>query len=299
MVGSLRFASGLLLVLALVGSASCRKADSAPPVATVSMSLGRTSVALGGVIDLTYRFQVAPDAKINEDYLVFVHLNREDGTTVWNDDHQLPEALRTSQWKPGQVIEYTRTRFIPTFSYIGPATFEIGLYRDDERLPLTGPNPADRDSPARAYRVATLELRPRSERIQVYRLSGWYGPEFASDDPTVEWQWTQKVATLSLRNPKRDVTLFLDYDARNDLLGGAPQQVGIFCGDARVASFAAVAKAATLERIPITAAQLGGGEMAELRIELDRTFIPAKLSNAGNDTRELGIRVFHVHVEPR
>lgn len=299
MIESSRFATRLLVVLVLIGSAGCRKTDSATPVATVSLSLSRTTVALGGVIDLTYRFQVAPDAKINGDYLVFVHVNRADGTTVWNDDHQLPEPLRTSQWKPGQVVEYTRTRFVPTFSYIGPATFEVGLYRDDERLPLTGPDPADRDSPARAYKVATLELLPRSERVQVYRLSGWYGPEFAPDDPTVEWQWTQKVATLSLRNPKRDVTLYLDYDARNDLLGGAPQQVGIFSGDTRVASFAADAKAATLMRIPITAAQLGGGEMAELRIELDRTFIPAKLSNAGNDTRELGIRVFHVHVEPR
>ena len=71
---------------------------------------------------------------------------------IWNDDHQLPEGLRTSQWKPGQVVEYTRTRFIPAFSYIGPATFEVGLYRDDERLPLSGPNAADRETTARAYK---------------------------------------------------------------------------------------------------------------------------------------------------
>ena len=53
------------------------------------------------------------------------------------------------------------------------------------------------------------------------RLSGWYAPEFAPDDPTVEWQWTQKAATVSFKNPKRDVTLFLEYDAFGDLPGGA------------------------------------------------------------------------------
>ena len=37
-------------------------------MASVSLSLSKTSVALGGVLDLTYRFQVAPDAKISGDY---------------------------------------------------------------------------------------------------------------------------------------------------------------------------------------------------------------------------------------
>ena len=31
----------------------------------------------------------------------------------------------------------------------------------------------------------------------------------------------------------------------------------------------------------------------------DRTFVPAKFPNAGSDPRELGVRVFHVHVERR
>jgi hypothetical protein len=292
-----RVLTGVAAVLAFTAVPGCGSADSATPVATVSLTPSKRSVALGGVIDLTYRFQVAPDARISGDYVVFSHLTREDGTMIWNDDHQLPAGLTTSQWKPGQVIEYTRTRFVPTLSYLGPATFEGCT--EDERLPLSGPNAAARDSPPRAYKVATLDLMPRSERIQVYRLSGWHGPEFAPDDPTIEWQWTQKVATLSLRNPKSDVTLFFEYDARSDLAGGTPQQVKIYCGDTQVASFAASARVPTLERIPVTAAQLGGGEMTEFRIELDRTFIPARLADAGSDTRELGIRVFHTHVEPR
>lgn len=285
------------VALYLVAGVACSRGESSPPVATVSLTLNKTSVALGGVLELTYRFQVQPDAKISGDYVVFTHLNREDGTTIWNDDHQLPEGMKTSQWKPGQVIEYTRTRFVPSLSYLGPATIEVGLYRDDERLTLIGPNTAADRAAAHSYKVASLTLLPRSERIQMYRLSGWQNAEYAADDPTIEWQWTQKTAVLSLQNPKQDVTFFLEYAARPDWLG-KPQQVDVYCGDVKVGSFAADAKDPALVRIPVTAAQLGAGEMSQFRIEVDRTFVPAKVPGGGNDTRELGIRVLHAQVEP-
>lgn len=286
-----------VLVLLLAGGAACGKADSAPPVATVSLSLNKEKIPVGAVVDLTYRFQVANDAKISGDYRVFSHLNRDDGTMIWSDDHDLPDELRTSRWKPGQVVEYTRTRFIPILSYLGRATIEVGLYRDDARLPLAGPDASDRDSPERAYKVATLDLLPSSESIQVYRLSGWHQPEYAPEDPTLDWQWTQKSATLSLRNPKRNLTLYLEFDTRSDLFAPKPQQVNVYAGPALVATFPADSQDLTLRRVPVTAAQLGDGEMATFRIEVDRTFVPARHPNAGPDLRELGIRVYHAHIE--
>jgi len=39
--------------------------------------------------------------------------------------------------------------------------------------------------------------------------------------------------------------------------------------------------------------------MAEIRISVDQTFLPAKTQPGSTDTRELGIRVYHVYVEPR
>jgi hypothetical protein len=39
--------------------------------------------------------------------------------------------------------------------------------------------------------------------------------------------------------------------------------------------------------------------MAELRVEVDRTFVPAKLPAGGRDVRELGLRVYNVFVETR
>jgi hypothetical protein len=55
----------------------------------------------------------------------------------------------------------------------------------------------------------------------------------------------------------------------------------------------------TIQRVPLTAAQLGTGEMSQLRIEVDKTFVPATLPTGGTDNRELGIRVFHVFLEPK
>jgi hypothetical protein len=282
----------------LSAAAGCGQAESAPPVASVALTVSRSSVPLGGVIDLTYRFQVADGAGIPGDYRVFVHLTRDDGTTIWHDDHELPADHPTSRWQPGQIIEYTRTRFIPTFSYLGTATFRVGLYRDDDRLPLTGGDPEDRDN---SYKVATIDLLPRSENIRVIQLDGWHQQEYSPTDPTLEWRWTRKVATLSVENPRTDLTFFLEYDTRNDLFGANPQSVTVYCGDTLLSTFKAASTASepALERILVTAAQLGTGAMAEFRIEVDRTFVPATQPSGGTDDRELGIRVLRAHLERR
>jgi hypothetical protein len=55
-----------------------------------------------------------------------------------------------------------------------------------------------------------------------------------------------------------------------------------------------------LKKIPLTAAQLGTGEMAELRVSVDKTFVPALVPGANSkDPRELGVRVFHAFVDGR
>ncbi len=65
------------------------------------------------------------------DYLVFVHVIEPDGEKLWQDDHA--PAIPTSQWKPGQSIEYTRTIFVPNYPYIGEANMRIGLYNPAQR----------------------------------------------------------------------------------------------------------------------------------------------------------------------
>jgi hypothetical protein len=283
--------------LAAVSLAGCSRHDTAPPVATVSFRASKPSVTLGSPVDLTYRFDVAPSATISGDYRVFVHVNNADGQTLWSDDHDPP--VPTSQWKPGQKIEYTRTRFVPVVPYLGAATVQVGLYRDNSRLPLQGPDPADRNAAARAYTVGTLQLLPSSDNIFVIYSRGWHPDEFAPEDPSTSWKWTQKSAVMSVRNPKTDVTLYLEYDARPDLFAPTPQIVTVSAGDQVVATFPADSGAVKLRRIPITAAQMGTAETTDLRLDVDKTFVPARLPAGGKDTRELGIRVYHAFVEGR
>ena len=167
------------------------------------------------------------------------------------------------------------------------------------RLPLQGLDPADRESTTREYKVGTLHLLPTSENIFIFKKNGWHPTEFAAENPSLEWEWTQKVATLTLKNPQKDVFFYLEFDARTDVFPDRPQQVTMYSGDQMVETFPAGNSAPALKKIPIAAAQLGKNEMAEIRIEVDRTFIPAKLPAGGRDVRELGIRVYNVFIETR
>ena len=285
--------AGLVLVLP-----GCSKNDDTPPVATVTLTPNKRDLPVGSPIELTYKFEVAPGAKISGDYRVFMHANRDDGSIIWSDDHDLPTDSGTSTWKPGQVIQYTRTRFVPASSYLGTATLTMGLYKDEDRLTLAGPDPSETGQRGKEYTVGTLNLRPRSESITLVKLDGWHPAEVSPEDATVDWQWTRKVATLSLRNPKRDLTLWIEFDARPDLFPDNPQQVTISAAGTAVGTIPANRLGRIIEKMPIPASLLTG-DMAEIRIEVDRTFTPAKLAGGSGDPRELGIRVYNVYVEAR
>jgi hypothetical protein len=290
-------ALGAAVSVGTLAVSGCSEADTAPPVATVSFTPSKTRLAMGSPVQLTYKFEVAPDATIPGDYRVFMHVKNPDGATLWTDDHDPPTP--TSSWRPGQTVEYTRRRFVPKYAYVGDATVEVGLHRDNERLALQGPNPADRESTSRSYTVGQLQLLPESENIFLIFKSGWHPPEFSPEDPSIDWQWTQKTATLTFRNPRAGINLYIEYDARPDLFSDRPQQVTVYSGQQAVYTFAADAGAPKLEIVQITGDQLGPNELAELRIEVDRTFVPARLPAGGRDERELGIRVYHAFVEGR
>ena len=59
------------------------------------------------------------------------------------------------------------------------------------------------------------------------------------------------------------------------------------------------AEDAPVRKFPLTAAQLGAGDMVEIRLIANRTFVPAlEPSIKSGDARELGVRVFHAFVQP-
>jgi len=286
------FRCSLAFLLAALSAACGGSGGTEPPVASAAVTLTRARVALGSPVELTYEFKVAEGAAFDRDYRVFVHFVDADEELMWTDDHVPPTP--TSQWKPGQVVKYSRLLFVPVYPYVGEAAIDMGLYAPDgRRLPLVGTERGQR-----AYRVATVQVTPQTDNIYITYKDGWHLAEIAGDNAGNEWHWTKKDATLAFKNPRRDATLYLDVDGQTRLLP-APQVVTVSIGSQAVASFA-LGNSQEVQRIPITAAQFGAEEKVELKIGVDRTFVPAVVTaGSQKDTRELGIRVFHAFVEPK
>jgi hypothetical protein len=289
-----RWAWALALVVAIASAHGCSRSDSAPPVGSITVTLNRTQAASDTPVDFTYRVEVLPGARIEGDYRMFVQIKNADGHIVWSDDHEPPRP--TSTWKPGDVVEYTRTAFVPRRVATGDLSIFVGLYSDNRRLPLKGPDGTE--SKDRSYRVASLQVSPESDRVFIIYKGGWH-PEEAPEQSADAWWWTQQSAVLSFENPKSDVTLYLDYDTRPDVFSDGPQTVSLLAGGQVVKTWRADSQERRLQRIPVSAAVLGTGGMSELQIDVDKVFVPANLPAGGKDTRSLGIRVYHAFIDRR
>ena len=290
-----RLLSGSVLACALIAAACGRTQQTDTPVATATVALGRADAAIGTPIEMTYRFVVAQDApKIGEDDTVFVHFIDTDRELMWTDDHQPP--VPTSQWKPGQTIEYTRTMFVPKFPYSGDTSIVIGIYspKSGARVPLSGQSRGQRE-----YEVARFNLHPQADNLYVVFKDGWHETEAAEEQTGVEWQWSKKTATLTFRNPMRDALLYLQCDQPVQGLG-EPQHVELRVGETVIDSFPLPAGQRELRKVSLTSAQMGTGETVDVTVAVDKTFVPATITQLkSTDARELGIRVFRAYVQPK
>ncbi|MEW6323235.1 MAG: hypothetical protein AB1635_19370 [Acidobacteriota bacterium] len=283
----------LIVLVAMAGAAAagCR-GDEEPPQVTAAVSLSRATVPLGAPVEVTYRFTLVDGAPPLGPRKVFAHFLDADEELMWTDDHEPP--VPTTEWVAGQPVEYTRTMFVPVYPYIGAAKVVVGIYdaATNARVKLS-----NRDRGDRSYEVAQFELRPQTENVFVIFKDGWHPAEVAPENPAVEWQWTRKEATLAFRNPKQAATLFLQVD-NPSAAASAAQQVDVRIGETVVATIPVGPNEAPIRKIAVPADALGTGDMVEIRLVADRTFVPALEPNArSNDTRELGVRVFHAFVQ--
>jgi hypothetical protein len=290
----MRLRVGALTIAAL--AAACGQTQQAEtPVATPSITLARNDAAIGMPIEMTYRFVVSPNApRFTEDDVVFVHFLDTDGELMWTDDHQPP--VLTTQWKPGQTIEYSRTMFVPKFPYSGETQIELGVYsrKTGIRVPMTGETKGQR-----AYQVAKFNLHPQTDSLYVVFKDGWHETEVAEETTGVEWQWSKKNATLAFRNPMRDVLFYFQCDQPVEGLG-EPTRVELRTGSTAIDSFALPAGQRELRKINLTKAQLGDAETVEITVAVDKTFVPATITQLkSTDSRELGIRVFRAYVQAK
>ena len=287
------FACALTILVLVSGCGRTQQTET--PLVTPTVTLARSDAAIGMPIEMAYRFVVAETAPgFTEDDTVFVHFLDTDGELMWTDDHQPP--VPTTQWKPGQTIEYSRTMFVPKFPYSGETTVVVGLYspRSGARVPMAGPTKGQRE-----YQVAGFNLHPQTDNLYVVFKDGWHETEVAEDASGLEWQWSKKTATLAFRNPMRDVLLYFQCDQPVKALG-APQQIELRIGPTVIDSFALAPGSPALRKVNLTSAQLGNGETVEVTVAVDRTFVPATTTQLkSTDARELGIRVFRAYVQAK
>jgi len=278
-----------VVVLATLALSACgKKPENEPPVAAPSLTFNKDKAPIDSVVTLTYKFVVAPGATFDKDYWVFMHVLDPEGEQMWTDDHQPPTP--TSKWKPGDTIAYKRTIFVPNYPYVGEANVRLGLYdmTSGKRLPLQAQEVSRRE-----YLVAKVQIQPSAENIFLVYKDGWHPAETDAKNPQSQWQWTKKTATISFKNPRKDATIYLEYDGRVDLFN-PPQHVTLKLADQTIAEFPADSKKPEIKAFPVSASQFGSNEMVDLVFDVDKGFKPG-----GTDPRELGIRVFHVYVEPK
>jgi hypothetical protein len=286
--------SACVLTALVVSLAGCSEAeDTTPPVGAMQVSLSRPKVALGSPVEVTYKFTLNQDAPNLGQRRVFVHFLDADEELMWTDDHDPPTP--TAEWKPGQTVEYTRTMFIPSYPYVGPAKVAAGVYSpsSNDRLKLSNEDRGDR-----SYKVVDFELLAQTENIFVIFKDGWHPAEVVTEGAgRTEWQWSKKDATIAFRNPKRDVTLVLQLD--NPATGpNAAQQITVQIGDQPLTTIPLTAGNAPVLKFPVTAAQLGTADMVEMKFTADKTFVPAlDAAMKSGDPRELGARFFHVFIQ--
>ena len=282
--------SAVLLTAAFVSACSPPTDPAAPPMVTPSLTVSRPKVPLGAPIEMTYRFVVAADAKFTQDYHVMVHFADQDDQLMYTDDHDPP--MPTSGWKPGQTVEYTRTFFTPVYPYVGEASIEIGMYAAGEKLrvPMAGT-----DTGHRSYKIAKFQLQAQAEGVQAIYQDGWH-PAEGTTASGIGWHWTKKEAVLALKNPKKDSILYLDVDNPSALLN-TPQQITISSGTGTMLDqFTVTPRQPVLRKVAISASAWGAADNAELKISVDKTFVPDTLSPSNKDPRELGIRVLHAAI---
>ena len=263
-------------------------------MATPSVTLARSDAAIGMPIEMMYRFVVSPNAPaFSENDVVFVHFLDTDGELMWTDDHQPP--VPTTQWKPGQTVEYSRTMFVPKFPYSGETRIQLGIYspKTGARIPLSGETLGQQ-----AYEVAKFNLHPQTDNLYVVFKDGWHETEVAEEATSVEWQWSKKNATLAFRNPMRDALLYFQCDQPVEVVGD--QRVELRIGPTVIDAFTLPAKQRELRKVNLTKAQLGDGETVEITVAVDKTFVPATITQLkSTDARELGIRVFRAYVQAK
>jgi hypothetical protein len=224
------------------------------------------------------------------EYLVFVHILDPEGKIVLQDDHSPPVPV--DQWQVGEAQRYERWIRLHRSYALDTIGVRVGLFGEAGKVAVRWGEKWDTDSPVR-----WLRLVDRGYRVDPQPGDGWH-PLSRSRESGEVWHWTTAAATAYFENPHRDCVLHIEARSPVDRLPG-PQQVRLLLAGSEIAGFLVTDDSRFTESIPITSQEWGGRDLVDLRIEVDRTFVPAEIDPDSSDDRVLGLRVYDLYVTER
>ena len=271
---------------------SCGKKDGdqiADIGVSLNLELSPSTITDFLYVSMKYEYQLTEDFKIlDKDYMVFVHFWKIRSKEMLVQDDHFPE-IKTSEWKKGETITYSRMFFIPKFLDELDIDFEgfeeirlqVGLYdpkNPEEKMILFS---------------KVLNVQPASINApDIIFSEGWNEEEMnlTNPDPVYRaWRWTTKKAECIIENPKRDSILLIKGGLYKSIYQDQKIMININGNplDEFVSDDVFFEKKYTL-----TTEQMGSEPEFRLTLETDKTFIPSNLDPQKNDNRILGIQVF-------
>lgn len=280
---------GVAFLVCTTVAISCRREQPSSPAIVVEATVSPATAGAGTPLTVHYRF-VAPqplDRAAARDW-VFVHVVNERTGQTWTDDHAPPVPF--DQWAPGMPVEYSRTMFVPPKADGGTYRLEVGMYS-----PADGSRPALR-AQTRGQTIVVRVVSPQMEPVSVFG-EGWYELEGESPDDRhagLEWHWSSAKATVTVANPKTGARLVIRLD--QPLPNGPLGQHAVIAVNGHAIGSVEVrpGQPANVHSFPVGADILGTGDAALVTVEVDKTFVPARMGAGTDDPRELGIRLLDV-----
>ena len=282
--------SYLLLVLVLLMSCGKKEGDQIADVGVkLNLSLSPDTITDFLYVTMDYEYEILDDFnKIDKDYLVFVHFWRLKSKEMLVQDDHMP-VKKTTEWKAGDKVSYSRMFFIPKFLDELDIDFE-GFEEIKLQSGLYDPqNPTEKI----VLFNQVLNIQPASINApDIIYSEGWNEEEMnlALSDPFYRvWRWTTKKAECIIENPKKKSVLIIKGGLHKSLF--QDQTVILKINDTLLEAF--ISDSITFEKkYMLTPEQLGDEPEFKLTIETNKTFIPSSLNPEKKDSRELGIQLY-------
>lgn len=278
----------LILILAANVFFGCRKSS---PVRGIELDVDFSDSPLTDRLftDIRYTWRTKRNFKgIDRDLAAFVHFWHR-SNLIFHDNHR-PE-IPVSTWEPGHEYTYTRRIYLPPFiDALDPE------FRGKEvlRLSIGLAFPQDKSGKPlkKIYEKKHDVFPPPPGTPEIVYDDGWFDFEIDPDTSLKRWRWTAQEAKCVIDNPHRDALLVIKGGVRKDVF--RDQKIIFRVNDSVLDEF--VPKEDNFEKhYRISKDRLGTQDRFLLVLATDKVFIPASISPASRDERELGIQISFIY----